>query len=105
MAKGQLEHELLGVIRLRQMSQRTEETYVQWYRRYVRFQKEVSGKMRHPKELGAAEVTMFLTHLAQNLGLGASSQNQALNAIVFDSNASSGVSRPSGFAALSLSRG
>ena len=83
MEKGRLEHDLRGAIRRRQMSPRTEETYVQWYRRFVRFQKEVSGAMQHPKELGTAEVTMFLTHLAQNLGLGASSQNQALNAIVF----------------------
>ncbi len=83
MSKGKLEHELRGALRKKQMSVRTEETYVQWYRRYVIFHKEVSGTMRHPSELGVVEVSMFLTHLAQNLALGASSQNQALNALVF----------------------
>lgn len=99
MSKGKLEHELRGALRRRQMSPRTEETYVQWYRRYVLWH----GK-RHPGEMGAVEVSQFLTHLAQNLALGASSQNQALNALVFDSHASYGVSRPAGFAMLSLSR-
>ena len=70
-------------MRLKQYSRRTEESYVQWYRRFVRFQKEVCGQMRHPAEMGAEEVTAFLTHLAVNKGLAAASQNQALNALIF----------------------
>ena len=49
-----------------------------WYRRYVHWH----GK-RHPRDLGAAEVEAFLTHLAVNRGVGAVSQNQALCALVF----------------------
>jgi len=78
-----LEERLRGVIRLKQYSPKTEETYIQWYRRYVRFHAQVAGKMRHPQEMGTAEVTAFLTNLAVNKSLSASSQNQALNALVF----------------------
>jgi len=56
-------------------------SYVQWYKRYVYFQKEVCGKMRHPAEMGAPEVEAFLTHLAVNRDLAAASQNQVLNAL------------------------
>lgn len=77
-----LEERLRGVIRLKQYSPKTEETYIQWYRRYVRFHAQVAGKMRHPQEMGTAEVTAFLTNLAVNQSLSASSQNQALNALV-----------------------
>jgi integrase len=78
-----LETRLRGAIRLRHYSRQTEEAYTQWYKRYVLFHKEVSGAMRHPAEMGAAEVEAFLTHLAVNRELSASSQNQALNALVF----------------------
>ena len=78
-----LEERLRGVIRLKQYSRQTEETYVQWYKRYVRFQAQVCGKMRHPQEMGTEEITAFLTNLAVNKNLSASSQNQALNALVF----------------------
>ena len=73
-----LEDQLRGAIRLKQYSLRTEETYVGWYRRYVLWH----GK-RHPREMGAAEVEAFLTHLAVNRGVAAVSQNQALNALIF----------------------
>ncbi len=81
--KPKLEDRLRGVVRLKHYSPRTEETYVQWYRRFVHHQAKVAGRMRHPAEMGAAEVEAFLTHLAVNLRLSASSQNQALNALVF----------------------
>lgn len=71
------------MLRLKQYSKRTEEGYVQWYKRYVLFQAQVTGRMKHPQEMGAAEVSAFLTHLAVNKKLAASSQNQALNALVF----------------------
>lgn len=68
-------------------SPRTEEAYWQWIVRYLRFHKRpgIAGPeaWRHPRELGAAEVTAFLTHLASAGRVSASTQNQALNAVVF----------------------
>lgn len=64
--------------RARQFSPRTEEAYAAWVRRYVIFH----GK-RHPAELGAEAVTAFLTYLAADRRLGASTQNQAASAILF----------------------
>jgi integron integrase len=59
-------------------SYRTEQQYLQWIRRFILF----SGK-RHPQEMGAAEVEAFLTHLAVGRGVSASTQNQALAALLF----------------------
>ena len=59
-------------------SPRTEEAYVHWTRQFVRFH----GR-RHPRELGGAEITAFLNHLATERRTSASTQNQALCAIVF----------------------
>jgi hypothetical protein len=59
------------------MSHRTEEAYVAWIRRFIFFH----GK-RHPAEMGAAEVTKFLTSLAVD-GQVVSTQNQALSALLF----------------------
>jgi len=67
-----------GAIRRRHYSYRTEETYLHWVRRFVLF----SGK-RHPRDMGAPEVTAFLNYLAQDRGVGASTQNQALAALLF----------------------
>jgi integron integrase len=64
--------------RLRHFSLRTEKTYIAWVRRFVRF---CGG--RHPRALGANEITTFLTHLAVDLKVSASSQNQALQALLF----------------------
>lgn len=60
------------------MSPRTEEAYRFWIRQFIFFH----GK-RHPRELREAEVTQFLNHLAVNRRVAASTQTQALNAIVF----------------------
>ena len=65
-------------IRLRHYSYKTEESYLGWIRRYILFH----GK-RHPRELGAAEVTVFLSDLATRGQVAASTQNQALAAILF----------------------
>ncbi|MGH7674770.1 MAG: site-specific integrase, partial [Gemmatimonadales bacterium] len=70
--------ELRGALRLRHYSRRTEEAYVAWVRRFVRF-----VGMRHPRELGEAEVRAFLSHLADPSGLSAASQNQAASALLF----------------------
>jgi len=65
-------------IRVRHYSIRTEEAYVQWIKRFILFH----GK-RHPSELGEAAVAAFLTQLAVVGDVAASTQNQALNALVF----------------------
>jgi len=65
-------------IRLRHYSRHTEEAYVGWVRRFVRF-----CGTRHPRELGPAEVTRFLSSLAVDRRVSASTQNQALGALVF----------------------
>ena len=78
-----LEDRLREKMKVKHYSGKTEETYVQWYRRYVLFHKERLGQAVHPAEMGAAEIECFLTHLAVNRDLAASSQNQALNALIF----------------------
>ena len=65
-------------IRARHYSRRTEETYVHWIRRYIVFH----GKT-HPSQLGAAEISTFLTWLAVERHVSASTQNQALSALLF----------------------
>lgn len=65
-------------VRARHYSRRTERAYVAWTRRYVLFH----GK-RHPSEMGGAEIQGFLNHLAVRAKVSASTQNQALCAIVF----------------------
>ncbi len=64
--------------RVRHYSVRTERAYTQWVKRFVLYH----GK-RHPSELGSVEVGAFLSHLAVELHVSASTQNQALNALVF----------------------
>ncbi len=66
------------VLRKKHYKKSTEETYVNWIRRFIRFH-----KMRHPKEMGVREVEQFLTYLAVQRLVSASTQNQALNALVF----------------------
>lgn len=65
-------------LRVRHYSYRTEQTYLQWMRRYILFH----GK-RHPREMGAAEVMAFLTDLAVQRNVSPSTQNQAKAAILF----------------------
>jgi hypothetical protein len=65
-------------IRTRHYSRRTEEAYVYWVRRYIVFH----GK-RHPRELDASAITAFLTALAVTEHVAASTQNQALSAVLF----------------------
>ena len=65
-------------VRARHYSRRTEEAYVAWIRRYIFFH----GK-RHPAEMGAPEVTRFLSALAVEGRVAASTQNQALSALLF----------------------
>lgn len=77
-ARPRLLDQVRTAIRLRHYSRRTEEAYVGWIRRYIVFH----GK-RHPREMRSPEVAAFLSHLAEPGGVAASTQNQALCALLF----------------------
>ncbi len=76
--KARLLDQVRDVIRVKHYSIRTEEAYVQWIKRFIFFH----GK-RHPREMGPREIEAFLTDLAVRGNVAASTQNQALNAVVF----------------------
>jgi site-specific recombinase XerD len=67
-----------AAIRARHYSRRTEKAYVGWIKRYIFFHAK-----RHPADIGAEEVSQFLTALAVDDNVAASTQNQAMNALVF----------------------
>jgi integrase len=69
---------LRSVARLRHLSLRTEQAYSDWVRRFVLFHRK-----RHPKEMGVEDVRQFLSHLAVEGRVSASTQNQALCALLF----------------------
>jgi site-specific recombinase XerD len=69
---------LREAIRVRHYSLRTERAYSDWVRRYIRYH-----GMRHPSQMGEAQVTAFLSSLANERHVSASTQNQALAAILF----------------------
>ncbi|WP_074926427.1 integron integrase [Nitrosomonas eutropha] len=70
--------QLRDKLRLKHYSIRTEVQYVQWVRRFILFHDK-----RHPQEMGGGEVEAFLTHLAVSGRVAASTQNQALSALLF----------------------
>ncbi len=76
--KLRLREQLREVVRFKQFSLRTEEAYWVWIRQFILFH----GK-RHPREMGKPEVEAFLSHLTTAKKVAASTQNQALNALVF----------------------
>ena len=65
-------------VRLRHYSRRTEKAYVDWIRRYIVFHQR-----KHPSTMGATEIVAFLTWLAVDRRVSASTQNQALSALLF----------------------
>lgn len=67
-----------ALMRVRRYSYQTEQTYLKWIRRYIGFH-----NIRNPVEMGAAEVEAFLSHLAVEANVAASTQNQALAALLF----------------------
>jgi integron integrase len=67
-----------AAVRFNHYSPRTEQAYVDWIERFIRFH-----GIRHPQEMGAEEVRAFLTHLATELNVAASTQNQAFSALLF----------------------
>lgn len=78
MEKPRLIDQTRNVLRLHHYSIRTEEVYIQWIKRFIYFHNK-----RHPKDMGEREVSSFLTHLAVDKHVSASTQNQALSAILF----------------------
>lgn len=76
--RGALRRSVHAVCRRRALSPRTETAYFGWIKRFVLFHGTV-----HPRDLGADEVGTFLEHLATERKVSASTQNQALNALVF----------------------
>jgi len=76
--KPKLLDQLHEAIRVRHLSPRTEEAYRHWIRRYLFFH-----HLRHPQEMGEVEINAFLTHLAVQERVTASTQNQALSAVLF----------------------
>ena len=65
-------------IRVRHYSLRTEQSYIQWIRRFILFHDK-----RHPETMGEPEISAFLSHLAVDRKVSPSTQNQALSAILF----------------------
>ena len=63
---------------MRDYSTRTEQTYIEWIKRYILFHKK-----RHPKDMAGPEIEAFITHLAVERNVAASTQNQALSAVLF----------------------
>ena len=70
--------QLRDQIRLKQYSPRTEKTYINWVREFILFHEK-----RHPKDMGVPEINRFITHLVVDRQASASTQNQALSAILF----------------------
>lgn len=77
-AEKRLIDRLREAIRSRHYSRRTEKTYWYWIRYFIFFHRK-----RHPTEMGAAEVTAFLSWLATERNVAAATQNQALSALLF----------------------
>jgi integron integrase len=70
--------QMRDALRARHYSPRTEKAYVDWARRYILFHNR-----RHPAQMGQAEIESFLTHLAVTQHVAASTQNQALSALLY----------------------
>lgn len=78
MGRSRLLDEVRNVLRVKHYSIRTEECYISWIKKFIFFHNK-----RHPVEMGEAEISTFLTHLAVNKHVTSSTQNQALSALLF----------------------
>jgi integron integrase len=76
--KPKLLDQVRNIMRTAHYSRRTEDSYCDWMKRFILFHAK-----RHPREMGEEEVGAFLTHLAVNRNVSASTQNQALSALLF----------------------
>jgi integron integrase len=70
-------------MRVLHFAKRTEDAYVNWIVDFLRFHKQLAGNWVHPAELGDEQVNQYLTHLAVDRKVAASTQNQALSALLF----------------------
>jgi integron integrase len=77
-SKPKLIDQVRDAIRMRHYSPKTEDSYVHWIKRFIFFHDK-----RHPAEMGEKEIAQFLSSLASELHVSASTQNQALNAVLF----------------------
>lgn len=66
------------VLRFHHYAYNTEKSYISWILKYIRFHNK-----KHPKDMGKQEIEAFLSHLAINRNVSASTQNQAFNALLF----------------------
>ncbi|HIG73796.1 MAG TPA: integron integrase [Bacteroidetes bacterium] len=82
-AAPRLLNRLRSECRRRHYSYRTEQAYAHWVRRYCRFHADEHGRPRHPRDLSEADLAAFLSHLAEDRRVAASTQNQALHAVLF----------------------
>ena len=83
-ASPKLLDQMRHALRVRHYAWRTEQSYVAWVERFLRFHKDRSGGIwKHPAESGKAEIEQFLTDLAVESRVSASTQNQAFCAILF----------------------
>jgi integron integrase len=78
MSAPRLLDQVRAKIRLKHYSIRTEKSYLDWIKRYILF-----NNKRHPRDMGGPEVEAFLSHLAMERNVTASTQNQALSALLF----------------------
>ena len=76
--KPKLLKQVSDLLRVRHYSYRTEQTYLTWIRQFIRFH-----KLQHPASLPPTAISEFLTYLAVDRHVAPSTQNQALNALVF----------------------
>ena len=81
--KARLKDQFHEIARFKHLSSRTETTYWEWVVRFLKYHKERTGGWLHPRNLGSQGVTPFLTYLAAQRNVSASTQNQALNALLF----------------------
>jgi integron integrase len=81
--KARLKDQFHEVARFKHISFRTETSYWEWVVRFLKYHRKLAGKWRHPRELGSQGVTPFLTYLANERDVSISTQNQALNALLF----------------------
>jgi integron integrase len=78
MTRAKLLDKTRFILRRKHYSTRTEKSYIRWIKQYNLFHNK-----KHPSEMGASELETFLNHLAIERKVAASTQNQALNAILF----------------------
>lgn len=81
--KARLQDQFHEVARFKHISHRTEAAYWEWVVRFLKYHRQQAGQWRHPRDLGTRGVTPFLTYLANERDVAISTQNQALNALLF----------------------